>query len=133
MFGTMSVRRRFVNITGQPITRLRFRVIDVSTFPLPPGLIADVRPITSVTVSGVTVNDAATCAPAAPPCPVTVQGTTLELPTQVNGGGLNSALAAGTITIGTPLAAGASVNLQFLMGVQKAGTFKFFITVEALP
>jgi hypothetical protein len=37
-FGTLSIRRRFVNNTGGSVTRLRFRVIDVSTFPAPSGI-----------------------------------------------------------------------------------------------
>jgi hypothetical protein len=63
-----------------------------------------------------------------------VEGTTLETPpTQLNGGGTNSTMAAGTVTSGAPIAPGASINLRFLLGVQQGGTFRFFITVEALP
>lgn len=40
--------------------------------------------------------------------------------------------AAGNIS-GLPLAPGASINLNFLLGVQTPGSFRFFITVEALP
>ena len=89
---------------------------------------------TDVTVTGIT--DAATCAAAGttPPCSVVVFGTTLEQPpTQAMGGAHNSSLSAGTITLATPLAPGASINLQFLLGVQQTGSFKFFINVEALP
>ena len=90
----------------------------------------------AVVVAG--INDAVTCAatgtPATTPCTVTVQGTTLEQPpSQVNGGAFNSSLSAGTITLGTPLANGASINLQFLLGIQQTGTFKFYVNVEALP
>jgi hypothetical protein len=49
------------------------------------------------------------------------------------GGGYNSTVSAGTITLGTPLAAGASVNVQFLLGVQQTGNFRFLVIVEALP
>jgi hypothetical protein len=63
-----------------------------------------------------------------------VQGTTLETPpAQAMGGAHNSTMSAGTITLGTPLAPGASVNLQFLLGVQQTGSFKFFFNIEALP
>jgi hypothetical protein len=135
--GTLSIRRRFVNNTGAPVTRLRFRVVDIST--LPPGpSIADLRVLDSlaITVNGVT--DATTCAatgtPSTAPCSVTVFGTTLEQPpTQSMGGALNSSLNAGTITLPTPLAPGQSINLQFLLGVQNPGSFKFFFNVEALP
>ena len=132
-FGTLSIRRRFVNNTGAPVTRLRFRIIDQTTFPAPSG-IADLRARTSspVVVSG--VNDTASCSPAAPPCSVTVQGTLLEQPpSQPNGSAFNGSMSAGTVTLGTPLANAASINLQFLLGIQQTGNFKFFVNIEALP
>jgi hypothetical protein len=39
---------------------------------------------------------------------------------------------AGTITTGTRLAPEVSINVQFLLGVQQTGTFRFFIILEAL-
>jgi hypothetical protein len=42
-------------------------------------------------------------------------------------------MSTGTINLITPLAPGASVNLQFLLGVQQTGSFKFFFNIEALP
>jgi hypothetical protein len=137
-FGTLSFRRRFVNNTGGNVTRLRFRIIDLTTFPAPAGSTADLRPLTSgpVVVSG--IGDPPTCAatgvPAFTPCTVTVQGTTLEQPpNQPNGGGFNSTLSAGTVTLATPLASGASLNLQFLVGIQQTGSFKIYVNIEALP
>jgi hypothetical protein len=129
-FGTMSIRRRLVNNTGAPVTRLRFRISEMTTFPPAMGQ-ADLRALTSMAVSGVTItNDAGTCGGPAS-CMVTVQGTTLEQPpTQPMGGGLNATL---TVTLGTPLAAGASVNVQFLLGVQQSGLFRFLVVSEALP
>ncbi len=137
-FGTMSVRRRFVNNTGAPVTRLRFRIVDFSSFLVPSTAIADLRALTSMTITVNGINDAATCAatgsPATPPCSVTVNGTTVEEPpTQSLGGALNSSMSAGTITMPTPLAPGQSINLQFLLGVQQTGAFKFFFNIEALP
>ena len=136
-FGTLSIRRRFVNNTGGNVTRLRFRVVDQTTFPAPSGF-ADLRTRTSPSVVVGGINDSATCAatgaPATPPCTATAQGTTLETPpAQPNGGAFNGSYSAGTVTLGTPLANGASINLQFLLGIQQTGTFKFFINVEALP
>ncbi|HJS23854.1 MAG TPA: hypothetical protein VJ751_05845, partial [Pyrinomonadaceae bacterium] len=133
--GTLSVRRRFVNNTGAAITRLRFRIVDISSISVPGG-IADIRALTStdVVVSGITDTATCTAAGSAPPCSVTVFGTTLEQPpTQAMGGAHNSSLSAGTITLATPLGNGQSINLQFLLGVQQTGSFKFFINVEALP
>src|ERR1051326_6165271 len=128
-FGTLDIRRTVTNNTGGNVTRLRWRVIDLTTFPAPSG-IADLRPRTSPAVV-VTVDR--------PPCGsgtsnVTVNGTTLEQPpSQPNGGGFNSSLSSGTVTLATPLANGASLDLRFLLGIQQTGSFKFYINVEALP
>lgn len=89
----------------------------------------------SVTTS---VNDSGTCLASTgsltAPCVVTVQGTTLEEPaSQPNGGGYNSTLSAGIITLAAPLANGASVNLQLMLGLQMTGNFRFLINVETLP
>jgi hypothetical protein len=135
--GTLSIRRRFVNSTGAPVTRLRFRIVDFSVFPVT-GATADLRALSSSNVTVTGIKDSATCAatgtPTSQPCTVTVFGTTLETPpAQSLGGGLNSSYNAGTISLPTPLAPGQSVNLQFLLGVQKTGSFKFFFNVEALP
>jgi len=128
-FGTLDIRRTFTNNTGGNMTRLRFRIVDLSTFPAPSG-IADLRPRTSTAVV-VTVDRA--------PCGVgtsniTVQGTTLEQPpSQPNGGGFNSSLSAGTITLATPLPNGATIDIRFLLGIQQTGSFKIFVNMEALP
>ena len=135
--GTLSIRRRFVNNTGAPVTRLRFRIVDISALSMSGG-VADLRALSSSSVVVSAIADSATCAatgtPTTAPCTVTVFGTTLETPpAQPLGGALNSTLSAGTITLGTPLAPGASINLQLLLGVQQSGSFKFFFNVEALP
>ena len=128
-FGTLDIRRTFTNNTGGNVTRLRFRVIDLTTFPAPSG-IADLRPRTSTTVV-VTVDR--------PPCGsgtsnISVHGTTLEQPaSQPNGGGFDSSMGDGTVTLGTPLANGASVDVRFLLGIQQTGSFKLYINIEALP
>jgi len=63
-----------------------------------------------------------------------VQGTTLDQPpAQLLGGGFNTAMSAGTVTLATPLPPGVSVNVQFLVGIEQTGSFRFFIIVEALP
>jgi hypothetical protein len=36
-----------------------------------------------------------------------------------------------SITLGTPLAPGASINVRFLLGIQQTGSFKFFVNMEA--
>ncbi|HEX8072422.1 MAG TPA: lamin tail domain-containing protein, partial [Pyrinomonadaceae bacterium] len=84
--GTLTIRRRFTNQTGQAVPRLRFRVVDV-TGPTnqPPGT-ADLRVLSSATVTASLSGGGTT----------TIQGLTLEEPpTQPNGGGNNSSLNAG--------------------------------------
>ena len=134
-FGTLSIRRRFHNNTGGPVTRLRFRIVDVTTYPAPLG-IADLRPRTSVAVVVSGINDPAVCASvgAAPPCSVPLKATTLEEPAaQPNGGGFNSSMSAGLISLAIPLPAGSGISLQFLLGIQQTGQFKFVVIVEAVP
>jgi hypothetical protein len=124
--GTLLVRRRFTNATGATVTRLRVRIVDITaTNALPGGGgQADLRVLSSTTQL-VSITGGGS---------VPVQGLTLEQqPTQARGGGLNSSLAAGTITLGTPLASGASINVNMLLGVAQNGTFRFFINIEALP
>ena len=128
-FGTIDIRRTFTNQTGANVTRLRFRIVDITTFPAPSGT-ADLRHRTSTAVV-VTVDR--------PPCGsgtsnVTVQGTTVEAPpSQPNGGAFNSSWSAGTVTLATPLANGASIDIRFLLGVQQTGIFKVLLDIEALP
>ncbi len=119
--GTLDIRRKFTNQTGGPVTRLRFRVVDITTTntPNPGGSQADLRMLTSAdtTANGGTI---------------TILGTTLESPSDaVTGGGSNS-----SITVAVPggtLANGAAVNVRFVLGVAAGGRFRFFINVEALP
>src|SRR5215212_5404350 len=129
VFGTLDIRRTITNNTGANVTRLRFRIIDITTFPAPSG-IADLRPRTSTAV--VVTVDRAPCGSGT--SNVTVQGTTLEQPpSQPNGGGFNSSLSSGTVTLATPLANGATLDVRFLLGIQQTGSFKFLMNVEALP
>ena len=128
-FGTIDIRRSYTNNTGGNVTRLRFRMVDITTFPAPSG-IADLRPRTATAV--VVTVDRAPCGSGT--SNVTVQGTTLEQPpSQPNGGGFNSSLSAGVVTLATPIANGDSIDLRFLMGIQQTGSFKFFMNIEALP
>ncbi|HEX6624273.1 MAG TPA: lamin tail domain-containing protein, partial [Pyrinomonadaceae bacterium] len=122
-FGTLSVRRRFTNTTGLPVTRLRFRVIDITTFA--PAGTADIRARTSADVV-VSLTGGGT---------TTVRGTTLEAPppAQAHGGGFNSSLSAGVVTLAAPLAPGATIDVQWLLGIQQTGAFRFYVNIEALP
>ncbi len=135
-FGTIAFRRRFTNGTGLPVTRLRFRVVDQTTFPAVSG-VADLRNLTSAPIVIAAINDPITCGsknpPETAPCSVTVEGTTLESPpSQPNGSAYNSSMSVGVISLGTPLDPGVSVNVQFVLGIQQTGLYRFYVSIEAL-
>lgn len=128
-FGTVDIRRTFTNTSGAPITSLRFRVIDLTTFPAP-STYADLRPRTAGSV--VVTVDRAPCGGST--SNVSVAGTTLDQPpAQPNGGGFNSTLSVSSVTPGSPLAPGASIDVRFLLGVQQTGTMRFAVVAEGNP
>jgi LPXTG-motif cell wall-anchored protein len=126
-FGTADIRRTLTNNTGAPITRLRLRVADQRTFPAPSGF-ADMRTRTSTPV--VVTVDRAPCGSGT--SNVTVYGTTMEQPpSQPNGGAFNTSWSVPTITSGTPLAPGTSIDVRMLLGLQQTGDAGLRIIVEA--
>jgi hypothetical protein len=122
-YGTLSIQRRFKNSTNTPITRLRFRVVDITTLNSPAGSspLADLRVLSS---TGVVTNSQGQEV-------VTVTGLTVEqAPASPGGGGLNSTLT--VVLPGGMLAPGNTIDVQFLLGVQQQGSFRFLVNVEAL-
>ena len=125
IFGTLDIRRTVFNTTGVTISRLRFRIVDITTYPGAAG-VADFRPRTSpdkaVTVDGAPCGSDTT--------DVTVRGTTLEQPpSQPNGGGYNS-----TLSVATTIPHNTSINVRFLLGIQAPGaTARFCVVPEASP
>ena len=125
--GTLTLRRTVINNTGGPVTRLRFRIVDITTLNTPGytpgGAQADIRALNS---NDTTVNLANGTA-------VPVKGTTVETPpAQPNAGGLNTSLGVFGISLTQPLAPGASANVQFVLGVQQGGVFRFLLNCEAI-
>lgn len=122
--GTLEIRRTFTNNTGAPVSRLRFRIVDLTTAPAP-------NPTTAILA---VVNSVASTPATCPSGTVSLLGLTLEEPPNqtVNGGGINSSLDAGIISLSSPLANGASINVNFMTNILQAGQFRFFINVEAL-
>jgi hypothetical protein len=128
--GVLLIRRRFTNRLSVPITQLRFRVVDITTRPAPGGT-ADLRLLDS-TGRNVNLGTGGTAA---------LRGLTVEDhlagdvppygPSQPLGGGLNTSITVAAVTPGTPLAPNASVNIEFRLGVEQTGNFRFFINVEA--
>jgi hypothetical protein len=151
--GRLMIRRTYTNATGSPITRLRFRVTDITTlnslgYSLG-GAQADLRAISSPD-ENVNVTGGET---------VLVRGLRLEDPSRgFERGGLNSSLAADSVTtsapaneggdaitfggssvsgdtinLAAPLQPGESISVQFWLGVVQPGRFRFLVNFEALP
>jgi glucose/arabinose dehydrogenase len=121
--GTLDIRRRFRNSTGVAITRLRFRIVDITTLntPNPGGAQADLRLLTSGDLAFNTSLGS-----------LTVRGTLIEIPPSVasQGGGLHASAAT---TLPGLLQPSATIDVRFLLGVQAGGSFRFLVNVEALP
>jgi hypothetical protein len=133
--GTLVLRRRFTNATGAPVTRLRFRVVDITTLNspgyTPGGPQADIRVLDSFDANVSTSTGQQL-----------VRGLTLEQApdgqggfqlSQPLGGGLNSSLTVGFVSVAQPLMPGDSVGVEFRLGVQQGGSFRFFVNIEAWP
>lgn len=120
--GTLSLRRRFTNNTGQSLTKLRFRVTEVPTLNsrLVYGSQAELR-----------VLDAQLAALSG----TGLKATTVEAtPSHSLGGGMNTGLVVnGSLTLSQPLQNGQSVDVEFLLGVMKGGTYQFILVVEGAP
>ncbi len=122
--GTLTIRRKFTNKTGAPVTTLRFRIVDITTLGSASagGTQADLRALTSADVNVTLTNGTS----------VPVSGLTLDMPpTQTLGGGLHSTLSAGSITTASPLGINAAINVQFVLGVQQGGSYRLLLNVEA--
>ncbi|MDQ1590438.1 MAG: hypothetical protein QOG71_1065 [Pyrinomonadaceae bacterium] len=121
-FGTLTIRRRFVNKTGRTVLALRFRLTGITTLgsPVESNPQADLRAASS---SDADVQTSAGL--------LTVRGTILEQPpAQTRGGGMNSTLV--VPLAGGALIPGASIDVQFVLGVERDGAFRFFVNVEAI-
>lgn len=120
--GTLSLRRRFTNNTGQTLTRLRFRVAEVTTLNgrLVFGSQAELR-LLDAQLAG-------------------LAGTGLKAakvetpPAQGIGGGVNTGLLiGGSLTLAQPLPNGQSVDVEFLLGVMRGGSYQLVLNIEAAP
>jgi hypothetical protein len=140
-YGTMTIRRSFTNDSGQKITRIRFRVIDLTTNGNTVAGQADLRMLDS--------SDAAVIRSAVN---TRVHGTLIEqLPAiQSNGGGLNTSMTlvnqnlSNVNTVNTeglasrvagvcPVNQVCTIHVQFKLGVEREGNFRFFVSLEGLP
>ncbi|HEY9401985.1 MAG TPA: PQQ-dependent sugar dehydrogenase [Pyrinomonadaceae bacterium] len=122
-YGTLTIRRRFTNKTGRTVSALRFRLVGITTLGTP----AESSPQADLRAASSSDTEVQTSAGGL----LTVKGTILEQPpAQALGGGLNSTLV--VPLTGGALIPNASVDVQFVLGVQQEGAFRFFVNVEAL-
>jgi hypothetical protein len=134
--GTLLLRRSVTNNSGAPISRLRFRVIDVTTVNREDEsnggqqAILHVRSSSPETLTGVPGRG-----------DVSVFGLHDEqeiFEDETQCGGLNDSLtvsdgeSSDIITLDTPLAPGATIDVVFLLGVEQTGHFRFYVNIEAL-
>lgn len=128
--GQLLLYQKITNHTGQPVTQLSFRITNLAGSSAPgnftvlgintPGNQFTVSPETVTSKTGIVYG--------------TAYGLTLaQVGNQPNGGGINSTLTAGTITLATPLAPGQSIDVRFQLGVIQDGNYLFIATIEALP
>jgi hypothetical protein len=111
---SLYLRRALTNNTGKAVTRLRFRITEMSNGGVNTAILRALNS-SDITIDG-----------------QSVKGLTLDtVPAQPTGGGLNSTLSAGAITLAAPLAAGAKVNVQFRLGIVQGGSYRFYANVEA--
>jgi predicted extracellular nuclease len=126
-FGTLKIRRKFTNTTpGENVTRLRFRVVDMTTLNSPgyaPGNgQADLRVVPSDASNFTVTTSTGENVP--------IEGTQVETPpAQPLGGGVNSSI---VLIMQREIAPGEQVNVEFNLGVMQNGSFRFFVNVEAL-
>jgi hypothetical protein len=123
--GTIKFRARFTNNSGLALVSLRYRVVSLSTLEggtVPTGQ-ADLRVLNSPSQS-ISLTDASM---------VNAQALTVQTPAaQASGGGVNSSLSEGVITTMAPLANGASTVVEFNLGVEQFGNFRFGVLAEGL-
>ena len=129
--GTLTLRRRFTNNTGQVIMRMQFRIIDITTLNGgDPAGTSDLRFLDS-TDQRVTASTGT----------LTVEGTLLNAPPyQPLGGGHNTVadvvlpdtgLASTTAGVCAP-GAQCTIDVQFKLGVVQTGFFRFFVLPEVI-
>ena len=110
--------RRITNQTGQPLSHLRLRVVDMG------GNYLDASVLSSSDVA-VTLADGTS---------LNARGATLELSDrQAPGGGLNSSLNVPSVTPVTPLAAGQTITVNVWLQSALRGKVKLELVAEALP
>lgn len=137
--GTLLVRRRVTNTSARAISRLRFRIVAISTGGADTGKTSGaarnaLRQRSRVLLGDLRVIGSSPSETLVRGLSVTLLGTVLEQPpAQPQGGGINSSLGVLAITTDEPLASGATVYVEFKLGVRRVGGVRFEVVAEALP
>lgn len=125
--GTVTIRRTFTNNTGGAITKLRFRIAGLRFIS---GLDDAVAATGTADARVVSSTDASV--PVSGGGSVLVRGLTLEEPpSQPRLGGVNSSLVVPSITAGTPLAAGQTISVSFVVAFSNSGEIRLRVNAEA--
>lgn len=117
--GALEIRRRITNTSTQAISRIRFRIADITTDGSP-VVISPQAILRAVSSASLTIGNQTTI-------PLTLEQTSGQ-----TGGGLNASILAGTADLPQSLAPGQSVFVNFKMNVVQNGRFRFIVTVEAI-
>jgi hypothetical protein len=121
-YGTLSFCRVFTNTSSNVnITRLRFRIIDVTTWPNLSGN-ADLRAREGY--GPITLNNGSVIYPS--------YSYVESPPSQPHGGGYNSTITIPGVTPYSPLRPGQSITVKFTTGVVQTGYFRFYVMPELL-
>ncbi len=133
--GRLSFRRTITNNTGGAVSKLRFRIVGATAGSSTASGVSDLRAISSGGVRYYDANNGNAITRAAYglaiDAPTTPTETPLTSASSGNGGGLNASWTA-PLPGGT-LANGASVNVEFLFGIQAEGSFRVVVDTELLP
>ena len=123
-YGTIKLRFKIKNTTGQAISRLRFRGVDITSISGVSGnasLNLRTSPDESITITGSGT--------------VTCRGTSLEAIPYISfgGGGNNSSISVSSITPINPLQNNDSIYVQILLGIFRRGNIRAFFNLESFP
>ena len=130
--GRLTIRRTITNNTGATATKLRFRIVAITAGTSTTAGVSDLRALSS---GGVKYFLNGTLTQAAIGIPLDSPTSPVEAPltptSSGNGGGLNAGW-----TVPLPnggLAAGASINVEFLFGIKTEGKYRIVVDAEVLP
>ncbi len=133
--GRLSIRRTIKNNSGAAVSKLRFRIVAITAGSSTASGVADLRAISSGGVRYYDASNGNAITQGAVGMTIDAPTTPVEAPltsaSSGNGGGLNAGWTA-PLPGGT-LAPGASVNVEFLFGIQAEGSFRVVVDAELLP